>query len=208
MTILSRLLAVCLLLVGMAGVVAAAEEIRSFHARLDLAADGTLTVTERITVNAEGNRISRGIFRDIPLRYEDADGRMREVGMQVRRVTRDGTAERYAIERGSGILRIRIGNADVLLPRGVHTYEITYETTRQVRFFADHDELYWNVTGNGWDFPILESSAEIHLPSGAHATDVTYFTGPYGSTEQAARAQRHNRGETVAVEATRRLGAR
>src|SRR5690606_13329417 len=76
---LFRLLFAVLLLTGLAGVGHAAEEIRSFDARLDLAADGTLTVTERIVVNVEGNNISRGIFRDIPLRYEDASGRTREV---------------------------------------------------------------------------------------------------------------------------------
>ena len=37
---------------------------------------------------------------------------------------------------------------------GQHRYEITYRTTRQIGFFAEYDELYWNVTGNGWTFPI------------------------------------------------------
>src|SRR5690606_25521415 len=106
----------------------------------------------------------------IPLRYEDANGRTREVGLDVQSVTRDGNSEPYAIERSSGVLRIRIGNANVFLPHGVHTYRIAYETTRQIRYFEDHDELYWNVTGNGWDFPILRASAEVRLPSGARAT--------------------------------------
>ena len=48
---------------------------------------------------------------------------------------------------------------------------------RQIRFFEGHDELYWNVTGNGWDFAILEAVAEVRLPGEAAAREVTYFTG-------------------------------
>jgi hypothetical protein len=208
MTTLSRFLCALLLLTGLVGAASAAEEIRSFDVRIDVGENGTLSVTEEIVVNAEGNQISRGIFRDIPLRYEDASGRMREVRLEVQSVTRDGRAEPYTVERGSGVLRIRIGDGDVMLRHGEHAYEISYETTRQVRFFDDHDELYWNVTGNGWDFPIRRATAEINLPDGARATDVTYFTGSYGSTERAAQARRLKGGETIVVEATGRLGAR
>src|SRR5690606_36587505 len=114
----------------------------------------------------------------------------------------------YAVERNSGVLRIRIGDADRLLAPGPHTYEITYDTTRQIRYFDDYDELYWNVTGNGGDFPILKTSAGIRLPPRATASDVTYFTGHYGSTEKAARAQRLDNGNRVLVETTRVLGQR
>ncbi|RNF36261.1 DUF2207 domain-containing protein [Paracoccus methylarcula] len=208
MKTVTRILTAFLFVLGLAGSALADEEIRNFHALIDVGADATLKVTETITVNVEGEQISRGIFRDIPLRYEDANGRIREVRLDVRSVRRDGKDEPYRTERNSGVLRIRIGDADVLLPHGVHSYEITYDTTRQIRYFDNHDELYWNVTGNGWDFPILEASAEIRLPPGGHATDVTYFTGPYGSTEQAARAERLDNGNRVLVEATRGLGRR
>ena len=208
MTTLARLLFTFLLLTGLAGAASAAEEIRSFDVRIDVGANGTLDVTEEIVVNAEGNQISRGIFRDIPLRYEDASGRTRQVRLEVQSVTRDGRPEPYTVEQGSGVLRIRIGDADTMLRRGEHSYEIRYATNRQIRFFDDHDELYWNVTGSEWVFPIRRASAEINLPDGARATDVTYFTGRFGSTEQDARARRLNGGETIVVETTSRLGAR
>ena len=35
------------------------------------------------------------------------------------------------------------------------------------RPFADHDEIYWNVTGNYWNFPIARANATITLPQGA-----------------------------------------
>ena len=34
------------------------------------------------------------------------------------------------------------------------TYTLRYRTTRQLGFFARHDELYWNAIGPGWAFPI------------------------------------------------------
>ncbi|NMG38837.1 DUF2207 domain-containing protein [Chelativorans sp. ZYF759] len=198
------------ILAGLAGVgsARAAEEIRAYHADIAIGADGTLEVVERIRVNVEGREIRRGIFRDIPLRFEDADGRLREAGLDITSVTRNGAAEPYTTERGSGMLRVRIGDADVLIPHGEHIYEIAYRSDRQIRFFEDHDELYWNVTGNGWDFPILEASAEVRLPGNAAASDVTYFTGALGSTEQAASAQRLDGGNRVRVTAERPLGPR
>ena len=62
-------------------------------------------------------------------------------------------------------MRVYLGSANVMLPHGEHTYELVYRTDRQMGFFADHDELYWNVTGNGWDFPIDRATARVVLPA-------------------------------------------
>lgn len=203
-----RILALCMLAVFLPLAAQAAEEIRAYHADIAIGSDGTLEVTERIRVNVEGREIRRGIFRDIPLRFEDETGRMREVGLDVISVTRNGSPEPYTTQRGSGMIRVRIGDADVLIPHGEHTYEIAYRTDRQIRFFEEHDELYWNVTGNAWDFAILEASAEVRLPGNARARDVTYFTGPLGATERAASAERLDGGNRIRVSAERRLGPR
>ncbi|NIS67021.1 MAG: DUF2207 domain-containing protein, partial [Gemmatimonadales bacterium] len=58
---------------------------------------------------------------------------------------------------GRGGIRVRIGDADVFLPQGVFRYEIVYETERWLQFGDTEDQLYWNVTGNGWTFPILSA---------------------------------------------------
>lgn len=197
-----------LLILGFAGTAAAQEEIRQFHSVIDVGADASLTVTETITVNVEGRDISRGIYRDIPLRYEDANGRIREVKLDVRSVTRDGKTEPFKTEHKSGVLRIQIGSANLLLDHGIHKYEITYETNRQIRYFSDHDELYWNVTGNAWVFPILQASAEVRLPDGVQATDVAYFTGGYGTTGQSARSELVENGNKILFETTGSLNPR
>ena len=122
--------------------------------------------------------------------------------------TRDGQPENSRVERRAERVRIYLGKRDVFLPTGEYTYTITYRTGRQVRFFDTHDELYWNVTGNAWAFPIVRAEAVINLPPGVQATDTAYYTGPYGSTAQDARAARFDDGNIVKFETTRPLGVR
>lgn len=182
------LLALLLPVLLASGVARAAEVIDSYRSEIDIAADGAVTVTEIITVNAEGQEIRRGIFRDFPLYMVDANGRRQKVGFDILSVARDGGEENWHTETISGGIRIYMGSSETLLDPGRHTYELTYRTDRQIRYFEDHDEFYWNVTGNGWQFPINRASAVVSLPDGVIATGVTFFTGPEGSTAKNARA--------------------
>lgn len=177
-------------LAGLSAPVLAAEAIDSFAARLVLAADGTVDVTETITVTAELDRIRRGIFRDVFTELVNPDKSRLRSGLEVISVTRDGHPEPFETEGVSKGTRIRIGDPDALLSRGQHTYVIRYTMTRMGRFFEDHDEFYWNVTGNFWDFAIETASAAVTLPPGAVISDLTGYTGVLGATEKAMRAQR------------------
>jgi len=185
-TMFARLLGLCLLLAWV--LPASAEEfISSYHSIVDVAKDGTLTVTEAITARAEGDRIKRGIFRDFPLYALDKDGNRTKVGFKVLSVERDGAPEDWHTENIDGGIRIFTGNADRLLPTGEHIFQITYATDRQIRYFDSYDELTWNVTGNGWQFPMREISATISLPEGARPSDTAVFTGKLGATGKDAR---------------------
>ena len=159
------------------------EKILDFHSSIRIDRDGTLTVTERIEVQAEGSQIRRGILRDFPTGYSGALGAKARVPFRVIGVTRDGRSEHYAVERLANGERIRIGSADVMLSPGRHVYEIIYRTSRQLGYFGDHDELYWNVNGNGWTFPFDRLSAEVRLPAPVPAGDLRLaaYTGPQGS---------------------------
>lgn len=185
-TMFARLLGLCLLLAWV--LPASAEEfISSYHSIVDVAKDGTLTVTEAITARAEGDRIKRGIFRDFPLYALDKDGNQTKVGFKVLSVERDGAPEDWHTENIDGGIRIFTGNADRILPTGEHIFQITYTTDRQIRYFDSYDELTWNVTGNGWQFPMREISATISLPEGARPGDTAVFTGKLGATGKDAR---------------------
>lgn len=192
----------CLLLLA-ASPVAAAEYIQSYHSVIELAKSGAMRVTETIKVNAEGRDIRRGIFRDFPLYAQDDKGRRTKVDFAVLSVERDGEPENWHSETVSGGIRIYTGSADVLLRPGEYTYQITYTTDRQIRYFDDHDELYWNVTGNGWQFPIAEASATVVLPDGVKPADTAFYTGTLGATEKNARVM--SEGNEVFFSTTRPL---
>ena len=170
----------------LAGAGNAQERILSFDSVIAIAADGSMTVTETIRVQAEGVNIQRGIYRDFPTRYRDRFGNNYSVAFEVEDVTRDGVTENWRIEGRSNGVRVYIGRADVIIPRGEHEYRLRYRTDRQLGFFPDHDELYWNVTGNGWGFAIEVVTAEITLPVAVPEANLTAlaYTGASGSTEQ------------------------
>ena len=149
------------------GAASAQETITAFHADIALSGDGGMLVTETIDAVSAGDRIKRGLYRDIPLTSVDADGRLQRVDFSLVSVRRDGESEPWHSQSIPNGVRIFTGDADVYLKNGPHRFAITYQTARQIRFFKDHDELYWNATGNGWDFPIGKASATVTLPSGA-----------------------------------------
>lgn len=179
------------------------ERVLSFDSDIQINRDGSLVVTETITVKAEGQQIRRGIYRDFPTDYVLPSGGRMRVGFDIKEVGRDGGAEDYHTERLSNGVRIYFGSADRFLSPGIHTYRLTYRTTRQIGFFDSHDELYWNVTGNDWKFPLNQARAVVRLPSGARPSDFTYYTGPMGARGRDASA--YVSGAGVVFETTRPL---
>jgi hypothetical protein len=170
-------------LLAAAGVVsgAPAERILRFHSDIEIGLDGGVTVRETIRVSAAGQKIKRGIYREFPTVYRDRFNNRVTVGFTVLEVLRDGRAEPYHMKPAPNGKRVYIGRSDVFLEPGEYTYTFVYRTDRQIGFFEDFDEIYWNVTGNGWEFAIDEASAVVRLPPGAAALDYVAFTGPQGA---------------------------
>ncbi len=166
------------------------ERIVSFDSHITVNEDSHLDVRETVVVNALNQTINHGIYRDFPTEYKTNSGLNVHVHFTVTDVQRDGTAEDYTLESIDGGKRIKIGNADTIIPVGDHTYNIAYTVDRELGYFSDHDELYWNVTGNGWLFPIDKASATVTLPTGMPASTIvpTFFTGPTGSKDHFATA--------------------
>lgn len=171
------------LLAALAFQAVAAEVVQSFHSSITVRADSSLAVVETIRVSAEGDRIKRGIYRDFPTVYRGGSGLPAVVGFRVTGVLKNGAPEPFHVaEQGNG-RRVYIGESDVFLSPGTYTYTLSYETTFQLGFFEDHDEIYWNVTGNGWEFPIEHASASVVLPGEAskHVRSFEAYTGPQGA---------------------------
>ena len=181
--LLGRLMASILLLL-LSTVVSAAEYIESYHSDIEVQRNGDLLVTETIRVHAEGKAIKRGIYRDFPTRYRDARGRNHTVGFELLSVQRDNRSEAFHTTDRSNGIRVYIGASNVYLLNGFYDYQIRYRSSRQLGFFDDFDELYWNVTGTAWAFPIRMASARVILPGAASKLSLTGYTGPQGGTGQ------------------------
>ena len=176
-------LLLALLLPSMAS---ADERILSYDSEVDVRADGSLDVTEHIRVRAEGDNIRRGIYRDFPTRYRDRHGNRVVVGFEVVGVQRDGRTEPWFTERVANGVRINTGSDDLLPVPAEYTYTLRYRTTRQLGFFADHDELYWNAIGHGWMFPIDVGSVQVRLPRPVPVAAMTAegYSGTFGAQGQ------------------------
>ncbi len=200
------LLAALVGLLALAGLTAARESVLAFDADVVIHADGSMTVTETIRVRSEGWQIRHGIFRDLPAVHTSLLGVRETVPLHILGVTRDGERERYQTATSGRHLRVTVGTMFVPLPLGDHTYVIRYRTDGQLAFHGEHDELYWNVTGNGWTLPIDAASARVHLPQPADddAAALEAFVGYAGSREPSADVARHDEGGFV-LRATRPL---
>ena len=178
---IARLAVAALALVAVVAPLRAEERIERFISDVAVQRNGDLQVTETIAIRAEGRQVRRGILRDFPTTYPRADGSRVEVGFEVQSVERDGQSEGFATERMANGVRVRIGRADRTVNPGVHQYVIRYRTTRQIGFFGDYDELYWNATGTGWTFPIDLAEARINLPERVAFKQNAIYTGPQGA---------------------------
>jgi len=180
------------LLLFLLPVIAPADErILSFHSEIVISQDSWIEVTETIRVRAEGNRIRRGIYRDFPTEYYDRLGNRYEVDFHPLAVLRNDASESFHSQNYRNGVRTYFGSSDRFIDQGVHTYRFRYRASRMLGFFEEHDELYWNVTGFDWAFPIDEASATVRFNFDVPASDVsvTAFTGPYGSSGSDYRSQ-------------------
>jgi uncharacterized membrane protein YgcG len=198
---LKLLLLLCCLLPG---VVLAQEVIEDFAVELRVGRDGMLDVVERIVVQAEGEQIKRGIYRDIPVVYRLPGGLLRKTPIDTLDATRDGAPEQVRSESSGAYQRFYLGSADHYLEPGRYTYELSYRVDPQLLQRPDEDELYWNVTGNAWAFPILHASVQVQLPPGARSDSVYAYTGASGDQGQDYRVLEQGEG-VVRLETTAAL---
>lgn len=157
------------------------EKILSFHSDIRIDTSGMVRINEHIKVYANGDKIQRGIVRAIPLYRKDKFGNSKKIDFEITKVLRGGKTENYSTVESDGNRSIYIGNSDVMLETGIYEYDIAYQSKGHVGFFEGYDELYWNVTGNEWIFPIDTASATLHFPGTAVSGNTSCYTGSSGS---------------------------
>ena len=158
--------------------------IERFDARIRVNADASIDVTESITAQFVGSY--NGLFRVIPIKYRNAQGLNWTLGVSLQSARDDqGHDLRTETSRQGASIKYK-----VWIPGAVNatkTLVLRYHATNGLRFFDEHDELYWNVTGDEWEVPIRATTAEIDLPGGAAGLRAIAFNGVYGASARDAR---------------------
>ena len=161
------------------------EKILNFESNIVVNKDASVDVTEIISVYANQERILHGIVRQLPTYYVDSYGVAHSTSYELKEVLVNNAPSDYHTAFPYHQFKVYVGSADKILAPGIYVYTIQYHVNEAINFLKDADELYWNVTGNEWEFPILKASADIHLPEGAKIINYAGYTGPVG-------AQGHN----------------
>jgi uncharacterized membrane protein len=161
----------------------ATEKITSFTGEIKINSDSSINVREVIAYDFGENQ-KHGIFRDIPVKYKARGGNynLRISGIKV--ADEDGKPYNFTISYPGDDVQIKIGDADKFVS-GQKNYIINYAIRRAVNYFPDHDELYWNFTGDEWRVPIENSSVKVVLPENAKENlQAKCFRGVFGSTAE------------------------
>ncbi len=158
--------------------------ITDFKVDILVKKDATLEVEEIIAVNFSEKR--HGIFRNIPVKYENDNGFKYNMNLKVLSVQNEkGRAVPYKISSSGNDKVLKIGDPDLEII-GDQKYFIEYEIERGVRYFEDHDEIYWNPVGTGWPTTINKASTVVAFEPGMKYLENSgvCFTGEFGSKEK------------------------
>ncbi|HTS13062.1 MAG TPA: DUF2207 domain-containing protein [Candidatus Limnocylindrales bacterium] len=159
--------------------------IQNFDEQVVVHRDSTIDVTERIRAQFVGEGW-HGIYRTIPIQYPSPEGFNYTLFIDRVSATDDSGASLKVDQSHQGHylkLKIWVPEPD----NSTRTIVLHYRVLDALRFFSDHDELYWNVTGEEWDAPIETASAQIELPEGVEGVRAIAYTGVFGSRSQDAQ---------------------
>ncbi|MEO6252012.1 MAG: DUF2207 domain-containing protein [Ferruginibacter sp.] len=193
------------------------DRITYFHSIVRVCTDGKLQVQENITIHngngqtnpvygqdgeeagAVNNEIKRGIVRAFPLYYVNRYKLFQNTTFKLKEILRDGAQENYHTEKYENGILVYTGNRDIFLNEGTYRYSISYETDHQLKMLKDFDELYWNVTGNGWSFRIDSAMCTVILPKGATLLSGKSYSGLQGAADENCSMTSSTFGDSVVI---------
>src|SRR5271169_3782728 len=160
--------------------------LRDFHSIVNVADDGSAVILERLELSylqVAPGRDFHGIQRLIPVESAGPLGTKRRLYLKVLEVTDgDGHSLPYRVRVWGGQTEIRV---PMLGRTGEsRTVEIGYFIHNALRYNADHDEVYWNLTSSTLSMPAEQSSATVLLPDEKIETlrAQGFISGPEGGT--------------------------
>lgn len=155
------------------------ESIMRLDSDITINQDTSLSITEKIIYFTPEDK--HGIYRYIPEKYRRNGSIVSNQVFDISVKDLTGRNIPFQSNRGDGNLTLKIGDPEITFT-GAKIYVISYRVTKAVLKQKDFDELYWDITGEGWKFPIGAASVTVHSPF-AKVTETKCFTGAFGSTE-------------------------
>lgn len=167
-----RALVLVLVLVTCSSLFAIDYVFDSYHLDLAVSPSNVYTIQEDIVANF--STPGHGIYREIPIRFGK------------RRVALDNLQSSDPIIQdsvSSDYITFRLGSADTTVI-GRKAYAISYTYDIGSDDYADYDELYFNLVGQGWQSTIKDFTFAIHFPKPIDPSMISLTGGSYGSTDQ------------------------
>jgi LCP family protein required for cell wall assembly len=164
------------------------EHVASYDVNINIGTDSNMAVTETIQYDF-GNNAKPGITRYIPLNYQDLSGADFSLNITGVNVANEN-GEVYPIKQSDfqgankkKYLAIAIGDGSQLVT-GTKTYVINYIVSGAIRYLPDHDELFWNITGDKWPVYVAYPEVKINLPQKVDRENVSKecFIGMHEAT--------------------------
>ncbi len=154
------------------------EHVDSYDVVMNINADSSVAVSETIDYDY-ADKTKPGFSRYIPLTYQDLNGNNFSVGISDVSVD-DGNGNQYAFSQSKTYsedkkklyLEIIIGD-DKQPVSGSKTYVLRYTVYGAIKYMSDHDQLFWNITGDKWPVYVKYPSIKVNLPQKVDRDKIT-----------------------------------
>jgi uncharacterized membrane protein len=177
--------------------VSSAEVIHYFDTNITAHKNGTMDIAETINYDFQG-AYRHGIYRYIPL-FSKVGDLYRIIQINNVKILKDGNPEPFSILQDNEKITFKIGDPNKT-SAGNHTYQIYYQVENGIGSnFSDHDEIYWNVTGNDWQVAIESIRAKVETDFSAKATNFICFQGQIGSTDKTCKVDESGQATSLSI---------
>jgi len=156
------------------------ERIKSFNVFYNINKNGTIDITEEITIVANQEIFKHGIYRDFFI--QNLPGNKSRQSYIIKSANINNQKTKFSMEDLFEGVRFYFGDPEVILDPGDYTFKINYQAKNSESYFTDHEEIFWNINGE-WNVEIDNISGIFVLPEGISEKDlkINGFIGSFGS---------------------------
>ena len=161
---------------GTQTLVPAREHIPYLFSKIEILPTGVIGINETITVIANGEKLKNGLSRAISKYSTSRIGVRNKIDLTLLSVTVNGQEVPYKAEEAGDTILLTPKEEYTLAP-GIYTYNFAYLVDRQLWYYDDFNEFYWDVTGSSWNLVVSNAGASVSLPGTSPALSQNILLG-------------------------------